>query len=106
MSLFAMLPPGSAVIAKVDFGPIVRGQWGIVTGHRPGTWLPWRRTAYVCAFLGGISMTTTRSQIVRHEHGFTCDLLNDPLWFLHTRDVPLGACNVPATTRSNAADAT
>ncbi len=105
MSLFAILPPGTAVNARADFGPIMRGQPGIVGGHVPGTWLPWRRTVYICTFLGGVSMTATRRQIMRHQHGFSGKVLEDPLWFLHTRQVPLGTGNAPAATESDAADA-
>jgi hypothetical protein len=54
MRFLATLSPGATVIAADYFGPIVRGQLGIVTGCRRGTWLPWQRTAYVCTFLGGV----------------------------------------------------
>lgn len=105
MPLFAILPPGTSVNATVDFGPIMRGQPGIITGRIPGTWLPWRRAVYVCAFLGGISVTATRSQIMRHQHGFSREMLEDPLWFLHGRHMPFGPRNAPAATKSDAADA-
>jgi hypothetical protein len=55
MRFLATLSPGATVIAADYFGPIVRGQLGIVTGCRRGTWLPWQRTAYVCTFLGVLS---------------------------------------------------
>ena len=54
MRFLATLSPEATVIAADYFGPIVRGQLGIVTGCRRGTWLPWQRTAYVCTFLGGV----------------------------------------------------
>lgn len=105
MPLFARLPPGTAVAATDDFDPVIRGQCGIVTGCTPGGWLPWHRTVYACTFLGGINMTVTRSQIMRHEHGFSREKLADPLWFLHTRDLPTAACRAPASRRPDAADA-
>jgi hypothetical protein len=105
MPLFAILPPGTAVVATVDCDPIVRGQCGIVTDCTPGTWLPWRRTVYLCTFLGGVSIIVTRSQIMRHEHGLNREMLEDPLWFLHARDLPTATRRTPATRRSDAADA-
>lgn len=105
MPLFTILPPGTAITATTDSGPIIRGQAGIVTDCTPGTWWPWRRTVYVCAFLGGISTTVTRSRIMRHEHGFNREILADPLWFLHTRDLPTATCKAAAPRGSDAADA-
>jgi hypothetical protein len=105
MPLFTMLPPGTAVVATGDFDPIIRGQCGIVTDCTPGSWRPLRRTHYACTFLGGISVTVTRSQIMRHEHGFSREMLADPLWFFHTRDLPTATRKVPAARRPDAADA-
>jgi len=94
----AILLPGAAVIAATDFGPVICGQLGIVTGRMPGRRLPWRRAAYACTFLGGISVAATRRQIIPHDHGHSRGMLEDPLWFLHTR----GA--VMRSNRSIAAD--
>ncbi len=105
MPLFAMLPPGTAVVATSDWDPIIRGQFGIVTDCTQGSWRPWRRTLYACTFLGGISVTMTRSQIRRHGHGFSEEMLADPLWFLHTRDLRTARGKVRAARRPDAADA-
>jgi len=86
MSLHAKLPPGATVSAAVDFGPVIRGQPGMVTGQTPGGWLPWRRATYFCTFLGCINVVATRRQIVPYDHGCSLRMLKDPLWFLHTRD--------------------
>lgn len=105
MRWFANLLPGTAVIARVDFDPIVRGQCGVVTRCIPGCWRPWRRTVYDCIFLGGINTTVTRDRIKRREHGYNREMLADPLWFLHTRELPTAACKVRTPGRSDAADA-
>jgi len=99
MRFLATLSPGATVIAADYFGPIVRGQLGIVTGCRRGTWLPWQRTAYVCTFLGGISVTATRWQILAHDHDYSRQMVEDPYWFLHTRTVPAVSSNVGSELR-------
>jgi hypothetical protein len=82
---FAALPIGTTIAAAMDFGPIVEGQWGIVTGRQAVSVLPWRRAVYVCTFLGGLRVTAARAQIVALRHGRSLQSLDDPFWFLHSR---------------------
>lgn len=83
MKCFAPLPIGTRVIAEKDFGPIIKGQFGIVTGLvRRGLW---RSPAYACTFLGGIKVTALGRHMTRHDHGCSCQMLEDPFWFLQTR---------------------
>ncbi len=79
---FAPLPVGTRIIAARDFGPIIKGQPGIVTGRVRGRWL---RAAYACTFLGTIRVTAQRRRITACEHGYHSQMLEDPLWFMHTR---------------------
>jgi hypothetical protein len=81
----ATLPVGTTVAAAMDFGPIVKGQWGIVTGRHAVSALPWRRAVYLCTFLGGLRVTASRAQIVAVRHGRSLQSLDDPFWFLHGR---------------------
>jgi len=53
MRFLAPLLPGTTVITAADFGPIVRGQLGMVTGRIRGSWSTWQPNRYVCTFLGG-----------------------------------------------------
>ncbi len=87
LARFATLPIGTNIAATVDFGPVVKGQWGIVTGHRAASLRSWRRTAYECTFLGGIRVTVSRAQIAAVRHGRSLLALEDPFWFLHSREL-------------------
>lgn len=82
---FGALPVGTNVIATADFGPVIRGQVGIITARTgPARFLQSRWT-YACTFLGGIHVPALGSQITRYDHGICRGILEDPLWFLHTR---------------------
>lgn len=87
MPLFRVLPPGTTVIARFSFGPVTRGQRGIVTAAGWGSWMPWRRPRYACTFLGGCRARASRFQIKPHEHGVSRNVLEDPWWFLTAGDV-------------------
>jgi len=87
------------VIAAHNFGPIIRGQLGTIVSCIPGSWLPWRRTKYVCTFLGGINVIATGRQIMAHDHGCSGPMLEDPLWFLHIRNAPTDSGNFAAELR-------
>ena len=71
---------GSQVVSTRDFGPVVKGQLGIVTrvvrAHRPF----WRRL-YLCTFLGDISAVALSHEIGRLSHGIKIEVLKDPLRF-------------------------
>ena len=81
---FAALPIGTNIAAAMDFGPIVKGQWGIVTGHQRTSALPWCRTGYLCTFLGGMHVTASRAQFIAVRHGRSLLALEDPFWFLRS----------------------
>jgi hypothetical protein len=83
LARFAALPIGTNIAAAVDFGPVVKGQWGIVTGHQRTSALPWSRARYVCTFLGGMRVTASRAQIIVIPHGRSLLALEDPFWFVH-----------------------
>lgn len=87
MASLATWTLGTTVVAADNFGPVIRGQLGMVTHCRQGTWLPWRRTTYDCTFLGGIHVTATRRQIIARHHGCNRQMLEDPWWFVHMRNV-------------------
>lgn len=72
------------IAAAVDFGPIIKGQWGIITGYAPSR-LAWWQGRYRCTFLGGMKVTASRAQIVPTDHGHSLHALEDPMWFLHRR---------------------
>lgn len=99
MAFLSALPPGTAVIATEDFGPIIRGQLGITVGRRQSARFPWQRSAYVCTFLGGITVTAAGRHIMPHDHGCGWQMLEDPFWFLHTRTVPEKYCKFAAEVR-------
>jgi|HubBroStandDraft_2_1064218.scaffolds.fasta_scaffold369219_1 hypothetical protein len=81
---FAALPIGANIAAALDFGPVVQGQWGIVTHRQTGSLLPWRPATYGCTFLGGIRVMASRAQITAVRHGHSLPALEDPFWFLHS----------------------
>jgi hypothetical protein len=84
LARFAALPIGTNIAAALDFGPVVQGQWGIVTHHQTGSLLPWRPATYGCTFLGGIRVMASRAQITEVRHGHNLSALEDPFWFLHS----------------------
>ena len=88
MGFITYLPVGTRVIAAKNFGPIIKGQLGIVTEPAVGRRSFWRRSAYACTFLGGIRVTIPGTHIRKHDHGCGGQMLEDPLWFLHTRQTP------------------
>jgi hypothetical protein len=81
---FAALPIGANIAAALDFGPVVQGQWGIVTHRQTGSLLPWRPATYGCTFLGGIRVMASRAHITAVRHGHSLPALEDPFWFLHS----------------------
>jgi FAD/FMN-containing dehydrogenase len=93
------LPVGTRVIASKNFGPITKGQLGIVTELAVRRRRFWKRTAYACTFLRGIRVTASSRHIRRHDHACTSEMLEDPLWFLHT-------CQTPDTVDPYALDVT
>lgn len=99
MPFFARMSPGTKVIAVADFGPIIRGQLGVVDSLSPWAWVPWERGVYVCTFLGGIKATAKTSKIVPYGHGADREMLEDPLWFLHLDGVPKKDCRFAAGLR-------
>ncbi len=84
MGLIRSLPAGTRVIATKNFGPIIRGQLGIVTELARVSRGFWKRTVYACTFLGGIKVTASRRFIRKYSHACSCQVIEDPLWFLHT----------------------
>ena len=98
MLRFGALPIGTSIIAAKNFGPIVRGQLGIIDARMRGSrFLSWRRL-YVCTFLGGIRVAALRRQIAGRDHGLSTPMLQDPFWFLHTR-MPNHVCQYAADVR-------
>ena len=79
------LPVGTNIAAAADFGPVIKGQWGIIIGRQASSTLLWRQTTYVCTFLGGVRVIATRAQIAAVQHGRSLRALEDPFWFLHSR---------------------
>ncbi len=99
MKYFAPLPIGTRIIAARDFGPIIKGQFGIVTcleRCRRGLWLS---TKYVCTFLGNIRVTAESRHITECDHGYSSKMLENPLWFLDTRQTASTAGQLPADVR-------
>ena len=84
LARFAALPIGTNIAAALDFGPVVQGQWGIVTHRQTGSLLPWRPATYGCTFLGGIRVMASRAQITAVRHGHSLRALEDPFWFPHS----------------------
>ena len=99
MRFITSLPVGTRVIAAKNFGPIIKGQLGIVTELTAGRRSFWRRSTYACTFLGGIKVTASRRHIRKRDHACTFHMLEDPLWFLRT-------CQTPGTVGPYAFDAT
>jgi hypothetical protein len=87
MPLLRRLRPGTTVIACVDCGPVMCGQLGMVVGRKRRSLLSRPRTVYDCTFLGGIHVTASAREIMPFDHGYSRPMLEDPMWFLHTRDV-------------------
>ena len=81
----ARLLPGTMVAAAIDFGPVIRGQLGMITACSRESWLRWRRTIYFCTFLGDIGVCASGRQLVAFDHGCSLRMLQDPLWFLRAR---------------------
>ena len=73
-------PVRAQVVATRDFGPVVKGQVGVITRVVRAPRLFWRRL-YICTFLGDISAVALSSEIRRFSHGVAIDVLKDPLWF-------------------------
>ncbi|MDR3536484.1 MAG: hypothetical protein P4L71_08285 [Acetobacteraceae bacterium] len=88
MAFSSILPNGTRVIASVDFGPIIKDQVGIIVARRRGSWRLWRRGAYVCTFLGDMTVVAVRPHILPHDHGCSLAMLWNPFWFLETRTLP------------------
>lgn len=83
-----ILPVGTRIAATADVGPIIRGQIGIITGLGvPHRFFRWRRK-YSCTFLGDIRVTMPRNGITPNDHDFPNAMIDNPVWFLHTRDLP------------------
>jgi len=76
----ACLPVRVQVVATRDFGPVVKGQVGVVIRVVRASRPFWRRL-YICTFLGDISAVALSSEIERFSHGVATDMLKDPLWF-------------------------
>lgn len=73
-------PIGTEIRATRDFGPVVGGQIGVVTGATRRTRFLWARR-YLCTFLGGIHVVTSARAIAPVRHGIAREILEDPLWF-------------------------
>lgn len=88
MSRSANLSIGAPIIAAKDFGPVVAGQLGMITGTTAKRHLaPWRtQHVYFCTFLGDVRVVALPEDIVRLDHGCGQETLEDPLWFIHSRD--------------------
>ncbi len=84
LARFSALPIGTNIAAAMDFGSVVKGQWGIVTGRQRTSALPLCPTTYVCTFLGDMRVTASRTQIIVIPHGRSLLALEDPFWFLHS----------------------
>ena len=84
LARLSALPIGTNIAAARDFGPLVKGQWGIVTGRQRTSALPLCPTRYLCTFLGGMRVTALRKQLIVIRHGRSLLALEDPLWFLHS----------------------
>ena len=82
------LPAGTRVIATKSFGPIIGGQLGMVTELARVSRGFWKRTVYACTFLGGIRVTASRRCIKKYSHACSSQVVEDPLWFLHTCQTP------------------
>ena len=88
MGLMRSLPAGTRVVATKNFGPIIKGQLGIVTELARASRGFRKRTVYACTFLGGIKVTASRRFIRKYSHACSCQVIEDPLWFLHTCQTP------------------
>jgi hypothetical protein len=84
LARFTALPIGATIAAAVDFGPVIKGQCGIVTHHHTASLLLGRPAAYGCTFLGGVRVMASRAQITAVGHGHSLPALEDPFWFLHS----------------------
>lgn len=83
LSRFARLPIGTEIAAARDFGAIIEGQLGIITGHAKGARSLWWERQYVCTFLGDIRVVARTKDFARRTHGCSKDMLEDLRWFIH-----------------------
>lgn len=93
------LPLGTEIVATLDFGPIVRGQLGIITDVVSTTRGITSQMQYVGTFLGGMKATAKPAQIAPLRHGCTLALLREPLWFLQHREVGEGFARYAAWSK-------
>lgn len=86
VSRSANLSVGAQIMAARDFGPIVAGQFGMITGKAAKRhFLRWR-TQYscLCTFLGDIRVVALRTDIAHLDHGCSQKTTEDSLWFFHS----------------------
>jgi hypothetical protein len=88
MGFMTSLAVGTRIIAARNFGPVIKGQLGIVTGLAKGRRGSWSSTIYACTFLGGARVIASGRHIRKHDHGCSWQVLENPLWFLSTRELP------------------
>jgi hypothetical protein len=74
---------GSQIVATRDFGPVVKGQLGIIT-HVVRTHRLFWRHLYICTFLGDIFAVALSHEIERFSHGIQIEILKNPLWFTNS----------------------
>ena len=82
----ANLSVGAQIVAARDFGPILAGQLGMITGKAAKRhFFPWRMR-YLCTFLGDMKAVASQKDIANLDHGCSPETLEDPLWFIHGLD--------------------
>ena len=72
------MPIGTRVVAVRDFGPVMVGQPGIITGTSEESFLWMSRKVYLCTFADNVKIAARPKEIDDHDHGYSLDDLENP----------------------------
>jgi hypothetical protein len=69
-----MLSAGTRIIATKNFGRIREGMLGVITGTAEVHFFFWKRTMYLCTFVGNFPVAAKPAEIDDFDHGYDlCD---------------------------------
>jgi hypothetical protein len=74
------LPIGTKVIAIKNFGPVLEGAPGIITGTADIPFLFWSRPVYLCTFAGNLKVAARPTEVDNFDHNRTLEDLAKE-WF-------------------------
>ena len=74
----SMYPVETPVIAIKNVGPVRDGQPGVVTGYAELGSFFWKRSFYLCTFLGNVRLAVNPGEIADHDHGYSRQHLEMP----------------------------